>query len=472
MNHNNLSSWNRRTAMGGLIVACMIIQFIEIVPIQAKQSPLPSIAGCQVFPLDNPWNLRIDNLPIHPRSDQWIDTIGRSTGFHMDFGSGTWNGGQIGIPYNIVDGSVPKVPVSFYYSSESDPGPYPIPASPLIEYGSDHHILILEKSSCTLYEIYDASYSSNSWSGGSGAIWNLNSNALRPEGWTSADAAGLPILPGLARYDEIIDGEIRHALRFTASSTNGYIWPARHLTSNDPAALHIPPMGARFRLKAAFNISGFPPELQIVLRAMKNYGIILADNGSDWYISGVPDERWNNDMLHLLDVLTGDSFEAVDSSELYLCSSLSIPSGHHFAAMGGTGSVSVTAANDCTWIADSNVHWITITGGSNGTGNGMVNYSVAANTTSSTRTGTITIGGQTFTVTQSGSLSDCSGDVVVLQNMTFTAGNTYNCTATTSITTGIGVTVQSGATVNFRAPKINFQPGFRVESGAVFSAKQ
>ena len=236
----------------------------------------------------------------------------------MDFGSGTWDGGPIGIPYNIVGSTVPKVSVSFYYPGESDPGPYPIPGSPLIEYGSDHHILIVEQGSCILYELFDASYSGGQWHAGSGAIWNLNSNALRPDTWTSADAAGLPILPGLVRYDEVLSGEINHAIRFTAANTNGYIWPARHLTSNNPSAPQIPPMGARFRLKASYNISGYPAAMQVILQAMKTYGIILADNGSNWYVSGSPDERWNNDMLHLLDNLTGNDFEAVDMSDLMI----------------------------------------------------------------------------------------------------------------------------------------------------------
>ena len=284
----------------------------------AKKDSLasPTIQGCPIFPANNIWNTPVDNLPIHSRSSQWINTIGRNTGFHMDFGSGTWDGGPIGIPYNIVDGSIPKVPVSFYYDDESDVGPYPIPANPLIEYGSDHHLLLLEYSTCTLYEIYDASYSAGMWHGGSGAIWALSSNALRPDTWTSADAAGLPILPGLVRYDEIVSGEINHAIRFTASQTNGYIWPARHLTTDDPSSPQIPPMGARFRLKASFDISGYPAEMRVLLQAMKKYGIILADNGSNWYVSGTPDERWDNDMLHLLDDLTGDDFEAVDVSSL------------------------------------------------------------------------------------------------------------------------------------------------------------
>jgi hypothetical protein len=275
----------------------------------------PAVSKCPLFPADNIWNARVDGLPVHPLSDAWINSIGRDEAFHMDFGSGTWDGGPIGIPFNVLSGStVNKYAFDFYYPDESDPGPYPMPENPEREWGSDHHILIVDTDTCTLYEIYDASYEGNFWSGGSGAIWDLNSNALRPERWTSADAAGLPILPGLARYDEILAGEINHALRFTAEEAAGYIWPARHQTS-EPAD-GIPPMGARFRLKADYDISGFHPEIQVLLQAFKSYGIILADNGANWYVNGAPDERWDNDMLHLLDVLTGDDFEAVDTSVL------------------------------------------------------------------------------------------------------------------------------------------------------------
>jgi hypothetical protein len=280
---------------------------------QAVESIGPKLANCPLFPADNIWNARVDTLPVHEMSDAWIDSIGRGESFHMDFGSGEWDGGLIGIPYNVIAGStMSKEPVEFYYPDESDAGPYPIPSNPLMEYGSDHHILLVDTDTCMLYEIYDASFDGGRWSAGSGAIWDLNSNALRLETWTSADAAGLPILPGLVRYEEILEGEIRHALRFTVEDTAGYIWPARHLTSD--AQEGIPPMGARFRLKAEYDISGFPAEMQVILRAMKTYGIMLADNGSDWYISGAPDERWDNDILHLLDVLTGDDFEAVDTS--------------------------------------------------------------------------------------------------------------------------------------------------------------
>jgi len=283
------------------------------IPAPSSENP-PTLADCPMFPANNFWNTPVDSLPVHPRTDAWINSIGRDTGFHMDFGSGTWDGGPIGIPYNVLSGAgVTWYTLDFYYPDESDPGPYPIPRDPLIEWGSDHHILSVDSDDCTLYEIYDASFSGGQWSGGSGAIWDLDSNALRPAVWTSADAAGLPILPGLARYDEILAGEIKHALRFTASETAGYIWPARHQIS-DPDS--IPPMGARFRLKADYDISGFTPELQVILRAMKTYGIVLADNGADWYVSGAPDERWDNEMLHLLDVLTGDDFEAVDTSAM------------------------------------------------------------------------------------------------------------------------------------------------------------
>ena len=296
----------------------MAISTVEPVDAYRPLAPVengPTIANCPMLPADNIWNARVDSLPTHPMSDTWIEGIGRGEGFHMDFGSGMWNGGPIGIPYNVLSGSsVTKYTLDFYYPDESDAGPYPIPDNPLIEYGSDHHILVVDTDDCILYEIYDASFDSGQWSAGSGAIWDLTSNALRAETWTSADAAGLPVLPGLVRYDEIVAGEIKHALRFTVEDTAGYIWPARHLTSD--AQDGIPPMGARFRLKADYDISSFPTEMQVILQGMKDYGIILADNGSNWYVTGAPDKRWDNDMLHLLDVLTGDNFEAVDTSVL------------------------------------------------------------------------------------------------------------------------------------------------------------
>lgn len=275
----------------------------------------PILANCPMFPANNIWNTPVDSLPIHAMSDAWIDNIGRDEGLHMDFGSGESDGGLIGIPYNIVSGSsVSQYTVEFYYPDESDLDPYPIPDIPLMEFGSDHHILVVDTDTCMLYEIFDASFDSGNWSGGGGAIWDLNSNTLRPDTWTSADAAGLPILPGLIRYDEVAAGEIRHTIRFTVEETAGYIWPARHQTSDPQDG--IPPLGALFRLKADYDISSFSPEMQVILQAMKTYGIILADNGTDWFVSGVPDDRWDNDMLHELDVLTGNDFDAVDTSVL------------------------------------------------------------------------------------------------------------------------------------------------------------
>ncbi|MBN2386261.1 MAG: hypothetical protein JXB85_04520 [Anaerolineales bacterium] len=295
-------------------------------PTPANDTPAPDpannaphstvqIGGCPLFPADNYWNTPVDGLPVHPRSEAWIDSIGREAGFHMDFGSGEWDGDPIGIPYNLAAAGAQTYPFDFYDPEESDPGPYPLPAGFLQEGDSDRHILVVDTATCMLYEIYDAWQESGQWYGGSGAIWDLRSNDLRPLGWTSADAAGLPILPGLVRYDEILAGEINHALRFTARQTNGLLWPARHLTSNDDSPA-IPPLGARFRLRAGYDVSGFPPELQILLRSMQVYGIVLADNGSAWYVSGAPDERWDNDLLHLLDRLTGADFEAVDTSAM------------------------------------------------------------------------------------------------------------------------------------------------------------
>ena len=277
----------------------------------------PTLGSCQIFPQNNYWNTPVDLLPVHSMSATWINTIGSTRGFHMDFGSGTWDGGPIGIPFNIVSGaSTTKYDVSFYYPEESDAGPYPIPFNPQIEYGGDHHILTIDTDTCILYEIFDAEFTGGQWNAGSGAVWDLNSNALRPDGWTSADAAGLPILPGLVRYDEIVAGEINHALRFTTDCTaDYYIWPASHVAQHGLCTNPVP-FGARFRLKANYNITGYSPQAQIILQAMKTYGIVNADNGSPWYVSGAPDENWDNDMLHELDDLTGSNFEAVDTADL------------------------------------------------------------------------------------------------------------------------------------------------------------
>ncbi|MBL8217780.1 MAG: hypothetical protein JNL62_01040 [Bryobacterales bacterium] len=283
----------------------------------------PSISGCDIFPYDNAWNTPIDHLPVHTRSSDWVNTIGASRTFHADFGSGLWNGGPIGIPFVVVPQGQAKVPVSFEYDDESDPGPYPVPPNPPIEGGpnssGDRHILVLEQGVCKLWELYAAYPNGPGYYAGSGAVYDLKVNSpLRPLGWTSADAAGLPILPGLVRYEEVAAGEIRHAIRFTAPVTKReYLWPARHFASSQ-TGVQYPPMGARFRLKSTFEIGTFSAPVQVILRAMKKYGIILADNGSAWYVSGVPDERWNNDQLRQFHNIPGSAFEAVDASSMMI----------------------------------------------------------------------------------------------------------------------------------------------------------
>ena len=287
----------------------------------------PTIAGCPVFPADNIWNTRIDTLPLHPNSAAYIATIGSDNGLHPDFGAGVWPPGSnspIGIPFVVVPGDQPEVPVEFvWWPEESDPGPYPIPKNAPIEGGpdadGDRHVLVLQQGSCRLYELYAAyPQPDGSWQAGNGAVFDLHSHALRTAGWTSADAAGLAILPGLARFDEAAAGAILHALRFTAPQTReAYLWPARHYAS-DLTGAQYPPMGLRVRLRAGYDLSGFSPQSRVILQALKTYGMILADNGSPWYISGAPDERWDNDVLHELDRVKGIDLEAVDVSGLMI----------------------------------------------------------------------------------------------------------------------------------------------------------
>lgn len=278
----------------------------------------PSAPRCPVFPKTNPWNQRVDRLQVAANSDAIIRSIGPDETVHADFGSGLWEGGPIGIPITVVRRGQRKVRVAFEYADESDRGPYPIPRNVKIEGGrqsdGDRHALILDRDNCRLYELF-ALYptAGGGWRAGSGAIWNLRSNRLRPAGWTSADAAGLPILPGLARYDEVARGRIDHALRFTVRrSRRAYVYPARHHASdsNDP---DLPPMGLRLRLKASYPTAGFPRQARIVLEALKRYGMLVADNGSDWYISGAPDPRWSNEQLHTLHRVPGSAFEVVQT---------------------------------------------------------------------------------------------------------------------------------------------------------------
>lgn len=279
----------------------------------------PTLAGCTVFPPDHVWNARVDDLPRDPRSDAYVATIGADRPVHPDFGSGLWEGSPIGIPYAVVPGSQPRVAIDFYYPDESDPGPYPLPPDVPVEGGGDRHVLVVDADDCVLFEVFDAELQpGGEWLAGSGAVFDLSGHALRPAGWTSADAAGLPILPGLVRYEEVAAGAIEHALRFTAPQTRDeYVWPARHQASSRSGA-EYPPLGQRFRLRADFDASGMSAEAQIIVTALKRYGMMLADNGSAWFLSGAPDERWDNDALRDLRRITGSDFEAVDVSGLML----------------------------------------------------------------------------------------------------------------------------------------------------------
>jgi len=281
---------------------------------------LPSARHCPVFPATNAWNQLVDTLPVAADSARLIASIGLDAPVHADFGSGKWDGGPIGIPFDVVSRTTPLQRVSFQYADESDRVRYPIPRHVHIEGGAhatgDRHAILVDKSTCRLYELYALRHTRRGWTAGSGATWSLRSNHLRPAGWTSADAAGLPIFPGLARWDEVKRGVIDHALRFTAPETRrAYVYPARHYasSSSDPA---LPPMGLRVRLKAGVNIASFPRQARVVLRALQRYGMILADNGSPWYVSGAPSPHWNNDALHTLARLTGADFEVVDTSSL------------------------------------------------------------------------------------------------------------------------------------------------------------
>ena len=283
--------------------------------------PGASLAGYRLFPNDNPWNRDVSRDPVDPSSGTLIAACGLRN-LHPDFGT-VWEGAPIGIPYIVVSSAQARVPVTFYYADESDPGPYPVPADAPIEGGSgssgDRHVLVLDRDAQKLYELFDARPRDGGarWEAGSGAVFDLRSNSLRPAGWTSADAAGLPILPGLVRYDEVMElGVIQHALRFTCPSTRkAYLPPATHYASSRTDA-NLPPMGMRVRLKADYDIARFPAPVQVILRAMKTYGMLLADNGSGWFVSGAPDPRWNDSQLGALKTVPSSAFEVVRMEEL------------------------------------------------------------------------------------------------------------------------------------------------------------
>ena len=291
---------------------------------QKEPDPLPdqppkgsAIGSLQVFPPNNPWNKDISNEDTDPNSDNLIAGIGNDIHLHPDFGT-VWQNEPIGIPYNVVGENQPFVHLSFQYNTESDPGPYPVPPDALVESGSDRHLLVIDTVRFMLYELFNAVRNNdNSWNAGSGAIFDLTSNELRPDYWTSADAAGLPIFPGLVRYEEVVEkGEINHALRFTVENTrNAFVHPATHAASNSNN-INYPPMGMRVRLKSGFDISGFSPHVQVILKALKKYGMFVADNGSNWYITGAPDARWDDEELGQLKSIRGENFEVVKMGEV------------------------------------------------------------------------------------------------------------------------------------------------------------
>src|SRR5437879_7457432 len=284
---------------------------------------LTSLNGFVPFPSTSLWNTDVSTAAVDPNSANYINFIGQTVTLHPDFGAGTFHNQTIGIPYQVVAGTQAKVRVTLgAFFDESDPGPEPIPSNALIEGypkpgNGDRHVLVLEKDGCWLYELYKATLKSGKWSADATAIWDMTINEQRPFTWTSADAAGLPIFVGLARHDEVAAGAINHALRFTVpTSRRAFVAPASHWASSltDPNA---PPMGTRLRLKASFNISGFPADDQVILTAMKKYGLILADNGSGIFISGDPDDRWNNTNLNLLKSITASNFDVVQMGTIY-----------------------------------------------------------------------------------------------------------------------------------------------------------
>jgi hypothetical protein len=293
--------------------ACATVA-LAVVPAVAAAAG-PRVGGCPVFPASNAWNRDVSRLPTDTRSRAYVTAInaGGDRFLHADFGGD----GAYGIPYTVVAVSQPRLPTRFVeYGDESDPGPYPIPPGAPVEKGGDRHVLVVQRGACRLYELYRARRAGRGWEAGSGAVFDLRSNRQRPAGWTSADAAGLPILPGLARYDEVRAGAIRHALRFTVRrSQRGYVAPARHFASADRDP-NLPPMGLRLRLKGSYPIGRFRGQSRVILTALKRYGMIVADNGSDWFISGAADRRWSDDDLNQLKTVPGSAFEVVRSGPI------------------------------------------------------------------------------------------------------------------------------------------------------------
>ena len=281
------------------------------------QAVPPPGTTCRVFPKNNVWHADVTKLPVHKRSREWIRSMGgRDQRLHPDFGPSDDPEHPYGIPYNVVGEAHADHQVDFQYADESDPGPYPVGADTHVEHGSDRHALVIDRDDCVLYEIFDFDWNAGDPQGGSGAVWDLDRNELRPATWTSADAAGLPIFVGLVRRDEVLAGKIDHAIRITAEKTDRrFIWPARHQAgARDDRSL--PPMGARFRLRKSFPIGGYNAETQVILRAMRTYGVILADNGSNWYFGGSEDQGWPAQVLDELKSIPAGAFVAVATGQM------------------------------------------------------------------------------------------------------------------------------------------------------------
>ena len=300
-----------------VVLACLIA-----VPASGRVGAVAQAATpCRILPSDNVWHAPVDKLRVNRRSATYVRSIGPSSHLHPDFGSGLIDGAPFGMPITIVRHSTPAVRIRFDYASESDRGPYRIPATASVEGGArstgDRHVIVVDTATCTAYELYDAHRQRDgSWTAGSGAIFNLRSDALRPAGWTSADAAGLPIVAGLVRYAEVASGHIDHAIRMTVPRTDrAYLWPARHFAAPGHNAA-LPPMGLRLRLKRSVSLAGLPPQARVIAQALKTYGAIVADNGSAWFITGTQDSHWSNSQLNALKRFTGGDFEAVDESGL------------------------------------------------------------------------------------------------------------------------------------------------------------
>jgi hypothetical protein len=290
-------------------------------PVKASGSDVLAGTSCQVFPADNYWHADIASLPVDVHSAAWLSAMGGSTRkLHPDFGPSGDTANPYGIPVTVVPAGQTRVPVTFQYADESDPLKYPLGANTKIEGGAnsggDMHAIMVTADTCELFETWDTSDTASGWTAGSGAHWSLSSDALRPNTWTSADAAGLPILPGLLRYDEVASGHVDHAIRFTTNVTDdSFLWPARHAASSNHNT-SLPPMGARFRLKASFSLAGYSAQTQTVLRAMQTYGLVLADNGSPWYFQGTADNAWPDTLISQLKTIPASAFEAVDTSSL------------------------------------------------------------------------------------------------------------------------------------------------------------